>query len=209
MNIFIFDTDHLTNARLHPDALVNKIRLECCQMLGSVAHRYGFIPPLNDKGKPYGRGYFNHPCTRWTGDTRSNYLWVCDYLQALILEAEHRGYSPKYQDKLDHCYSNAHLVPNGGLTPVPLAMARTNPFKSNQRDEQFWYNCFLNDNVISRDEYRVACSTRHSPLDVAVKFYRGYLMYAKCHYAAWRHTEIPSFWSRQTDSGKLYCSIKR
>lgn len=178
-------------------------------MLASVAHRYGFEPPKNDQGKHYGKGYSNHPCSVWAGDTRTNYLFVCDYCQALILEANNRGYASKYQDKLNHCRSKAHLVPEGKLTSVPLAMARTHPLKKNERDPNFYYDCCRSDNLVCDSSYNAAVHNRKVPLTDAVKFYRGYLLYGKCHYAAWRHTPVPYFWHTQDNHGKLFCKLKK
>lgn len=184
------------------------MRLEGLQILASVAHRYGFEPPRNDRGDYYGAGYSSHPCTVWAGDTRANYLWVCDYVQALILEADYRGYSPKYQDKLNHCYAQSNFVLHGDLTPMPLAMARSSVYSKKVRDNNFYYRCCLIDGLVNQSEYDLAVATRHAPLDIAVKFYRGYLMYGKCHYAAWRHTEVPSFWPTSDNAGKLFCRVK-
>ena len=184
------------------------MRLESLQILASVAHRYGFEPPRNDRGDHYGAGYVNHPCSVWAGDSRSNYLWVCDYVQALILEADYRGYAPKYQEKLDHCYAQSHFVPAGNLTDMPLAMARQSAFRPQLSMPVFYYRCCLVDGLVSQSEYDLAVATRHAPIDIAVKFYRGYLMYGKCHYAAWRHTEIPSFWPTTDNAGKLFCRVK-
>lgn len=186
----------------HPDLLVNKMRLEALQILASAAHIHGFTPPTNDRGELYGKGYINHPCSQWAALTRDNYLFVCDYCQSLITEANLRGYKPKYQDKLDHCYSQAGKVPEGTLLPIPLAMARG-------KDANFYFDCALQEKAVTPEEYGLAVRTRHAPLKIASKFYRIYLTHGKCHYAAWRHSPVPMWWASEENAGKLYCPLPR
>ena len=79
MNIFVLDTDPIEAARMYCDKHVPKMVVELLQQLGSAAIRHGATPdmmPLTKKGTPLKGGYHHHPCTRWAGDSRANFVWL-------------------------------------------------------------------------------------------------------------------------------------
>ncbi len=100
--------------------------LELYQQLGSAVRRHGAQDrdmPLTKKGTPLKGGYHNHPCTRWTGDSRQHYQWASEHALALATEYQYR------YDKIHSCtqgilfLSNMdHFIPEGPLTPFAQAM---------------------------------------------------------------------------------------
>ena len=73
MNIFVLDSHPVTAA----------------QMLASALHRYGIdeaLLPLTKAGTPYKSTHPHHLCTRWAGDTSTNFDWLCMHGLALCDE---------------------------------------------------------------------------------------------------------------------------
>ena len=126
MNIFVLDNDPCIAAQYNCDKHIVKMVLELFQQLGSAVIRHGATPdmmPLTSKGTPLKGGYHNHPCTRWCGDSRENFLWAC--LHALELCNE---YSKRY-NKIHSCKKGIEklcemddIVPSKGLTNFAQAM---------------------------------------------------------------------------------------
>jgi len=126
MNIFVLDRDPRLAARFNCDKHVVKMVLELFQQLGSAVIRHGATPeqmPLTSKGTPLKGGYHNHPCTRWCGDSRINYMWASTHALGLCDE-----YTKRYQ-KIHSCEGGIrqlcdmqYMIPDGPLTPFALAM---------------------------------------------------------------------------------------
>ena len=127
--------------------------------------------PLTKKGTPLKGGYHNHHCTRWVGDSRTNFLWAVTHGQALCYE-----YSKKYgkthfcEAGIRHLDKMADLIPEGDLTPFALAMP----------DE------YRPENVDSED------IIYHASGDEAVQAYRDY--YHSKEFASWEGRPIPTWW---------------
>jgi len=77
MNIMWTDSDLDRAASNHPTKYT-KLILEAGQCLCSALHIHG----LGDVS-PYGKGYINHPISRWCADSRQNWYQALDYLSAL------------------------------------------------------------------------------------------------------------------------------
>ena len=144
------------------------------QMCGSAVIRHGATPdmmPLTKKGSPLRGGYHNHPCTRWAGDSRTNFLWAITHGQALCYEYTKRfGKTHFCEAGIRHLDEMADLIPEGDLTPFALAMP---------------------------DEYRpaglVTDVLSHASGDEAVQAYRRY--YHSKSFAQWsKGTDAPSWW---------------
>ena len=97
MNIFVLDTNPETAAQMQCDKHIPKMILESAQMMVSALRRYGVTDEyLVDKGvvtktgTPYKETHKNHPCTRWAGDSRYNYLWLGNHAMSLLDEYTHR-----------------------------------------------------------------------------------------------------------------------
>ena len=127
MNIFVLSEDPTEAARMMCDKHIPKMVVETMQMLGSAVIRHGAQPddmPLTSKGTPLKGGYHHHPCTRWAGDSRENFLWLCYHGAALAEEYRRRfsGRDHACADSIEHLFGMADLIPDGPLTPFARAM---------------------------------------------------------------------------------------
>ena len=128
MNIFVLDRDPIVAAQYHCDKHVPKMVVELYQQLGSAVRRHGAtdsMMPLTKAGKPLKGGYPNHPCTRWVGETRGNYLWTIDHAIALTKEFEFRFKKKHFCADGIRTLANRRmrdLVPVGLMTPFAQAM---------------------------------------------------------------------------------------
>jgi hypothetical protein len=126
MNIFVLDNDPLVAAEYNCDKHVVKMILELFQQMGSAVIRHGATPdkmPLTSKGTPLKGGYHHHPCTRWCGESRENYLWASIHALGLCFE-----YTKRY-NKIHSCQKGIEqlcemdsIIPDGKLTNFAQAM---------------------------------------------------------------------------------------
>jgi hypothetical protein len=68
------------------DAHVVKLAVEEVQMLTSALLNNGApadLMPYTKRGTIHKGGYRNHPMTRWTGETRQNFMWALTHAQAI------------------------------------------------------------------------------------------------------------------------------
>jgi hypothetical protein len=126
MNIFILDKDPVKAAKYHCDKHVVKMVVELFQQLGSAVIRNGVKQeklPLTSKNKPIKGGYHNHPCTRWCGDSRFNYIWAATHAVALCKEYTYR-YCKTHscQSGIIQLSKMSDVIQDGELTPFALAM---------------------------------------------------------------------------------------
>jgi hypothetical protein len=126
MNIFILDENPIKAAEYHCDKHVVKMILELFQQMGSAVIRHGATPnqmPLTSKGTPLKGGYHNHPCTRWCGNSRINFMWAQTHAIALCEE-----YTKRYnkihscENGIKHLGSMQHMINGESITPFALAM---------------------------------------------------------------------------------------
>ena len=126
MNIFVLNENPQIAAQDCVDKHCVKMVLELYQQLGSAVRRHGATDsqmPLTQKGTPLKGGYHNHPCTRWCGDSRSNYEWAAEHAIALAEEYTYR-YGKKHacEDGIRMLAEMSHMIPQGKLTPFAQAM---------------------------------------------------------------------------------------
>lgn len=95
MNIFVVSCCPIESAQQLPDKHVNKMPLECCQMISVIySHWYynwGTIPKKD--GTPYKteKGAFRkHPCTIWASERYENLAWLIQHGLALCEEFKFR-----------------------------------------------------------------------------------------------------------------------
>lgn len=142
MNIFILENDPVLSAQLQCDKHVVKMIVESAQML-STAHRMcdGYIETRPSKsGKRMVKYYVHpdsyleehlykavhhyHPCTVWTMESASNYIWHYNHFVALLDEYEYRYGKIHGTHKLTDALSKLpQNLPDIGQTPFKLAMA--------------------------------------------------------------------------------------
>jgi hypothetical protein len=119
MNIFFTSNDPVECAQHLDDKRLNKMIIESAQMLSTAIDRHG--------GKaPYRVAWKKHPCTIWTGETRSNYEWHIRLLLAMSEEYTHRyGKIHKtYSSTFSILDSQKDLVQEGPLTDFPNCSLR-------------------------------------------------------------------------------------
>jgi len=124
VNVFVLDADPVRAAEMHCDKHVIKMVLETAQMLcTALTVRQAERGLIADQ--PYAPTHRSHPCTIWAGETRANFLWLCDLGEALAFEHLER-YRPKAEHAslrvIEGCRDHAHRVPAGPLTPHAQAM---------------------------------------------------------------------------------------
>lgn len=92
MNIFYVDRDPAAAAQALCDKHVTKMTLESCQMLAAVYHLPDaeHPPPPKTDGKPYRRGYWNHPSQVWARSSLANWQWLHAHAEALAAEHVYR-----------------------------------------------------------------------------------------------------------------------
>ena len=126
MNIFVLDKNPYLAALYYDDVRIAKMVVEVYQQLGSALRRHGATDeqmPLTKKGTPLKGGYHHHPCTRWVGDSCSNFIWACLHGSALADEFQKRfGKEHFCADGIETLWGLRDLIPKGGLTPFAQAM---------------------------------------------------------------------------------------
>lgn len=143
MNIFILSEEPREAARMMCDKHINKMIIEAAQMLctahrmldGQVERRasksgkrmvnYWVHPNSNLEATLYKAVHHHHPCTVWTMETKSNYIWHYEHMVGLTDEFEHR-YGKEHMTKLKLIDTLKHAPDNikdSGLTPFAQAMS--------------------------------------------------------------------------------------
>jgi hypothetical protein len=118
MNIFILDLDVKKCAQYHVDKHVVKMILETAQLLCGVHH-------VSESGYtvPYKLSHKNHPCSIWSRESLSNYLYLCELGLALCEEYTYRyGKRHKSQDVIEWCLIHRPNIPDIGFTEPAKAM---------------------------------------------------------------------------------------
>ena len=128
MNIFVTSPFPAESAIVLPDRHINKMPVECCQLLAIVAskwyHNYGTLAKKD--GEPYAteKGAFrNHPCMIWVSQSPNNAYWLIKHGMNLCDEFHLRYGKPH------SCYNTLlgayYLFPKGKInetTPFVRAM---------------------------------------------------------------------------------------
>jgi hypothetical protein len=116
MNIFILDEDVEKNVSYYVDKHIIKMILETSQLLCSVHH-------LNGNKAPYKLTHKNHPCTKWSRESLSNYRWLCNLGKQLCKEYTYRFKKiHKSQNIIEWCINNKPNIKDSGLTSFVQAM---------------------------------------------------------------------------------------
>ena len=130
MNLFILSLIPTEAAEAYMDKHVSKILLEAVQML-CTAMRV-LVPDTPIKDALYKQAHLNHPVSIWVRESRDNFIWTLDLVEALHEEWRFRYDHP--ETKIHRSYAVALLLrshvprdelfpcPRAGLTPFALAM---------------------------------------------------------------------------------------
>ena len=126
MNIFVLDDDPVVAAQNHCDKHCVKMVTELYQQLGSALRRYGATDeqmPLTSKGTPLRGGYHNHPCTKWCGESRSNFEWASEHAIGLAKEYTFRyGKTHACEAGIRRMAEMSDMINNGSMTRFAQAM---------------------------------------------------------------------------------------
>ena len=119
MNIFILDNCPIKAAQYHCDKHTIKMILEHTQMLSTAIRVHS-----NDTVEGvYKMAHLNHPCSKWTRQTRNNFNWLCEMTEELFQEYTRRyGKQHKSYHIFQTCRNHANIIPEGELTPHAQAM---------------------------------------------------------------------------------------
>jgi len=116
MNIFVLDLDPKKCAQYHLDKHTTKMCVEYAQLLCGSHWVTG-------TEAPYKLSHKNHPCSIWTRESLSNYLYLCELGLELCKEYTYRyGKRHKSQDVIEWCVTNKVNICDKGFTEPPKAM---------------------------------------------------------------------------------------
>jgi hypothetical protein len=123
MNIFFLDYDVKKCAQYHVDKHVVKMILETAQLLCGVHHVTAHDTAHDTAHVPYKLSHKNHPCSIWSRESLSNYLYLCELGLELCEEYTYRyGKRHKSQDVIEWCLINKPNIPDIGFTEPAMAM---------------------------------------------------------------------------------------
>jgi hypothetical protein len=115
MNIFVLDEDPIKAAQMHADKHVVKMILESAQMMCTVCHELGMDVAYKPSHK-------NHPCTKWSMKSKSNWNWLKSLADNLNKEWQYRYGHTRNHKSWDVVCNLDPDIPDIGLTPFALAM---------------------------------------------------------------------------------------
>ena len=136
MNIFVLDELPEISAQMMCDKHVVKMILESCQLLSTAHHVLdGDVIEVNTGKRRYKTSIcttknickatmINHPCTIWTRETRSNYMWLWKHAKALCAEYTKRYGKVHVMEEMlmSGLYNPPKNIAKGKLTPFAQAM---------------------------------------------------------------------------------------
>jgi|TARA_B110000495_G_C22765676_1_gene448185 hypothetical protein len=132
MNIFVVNENPVAAARQLCNRHIIKMPLESAQMLCAALHAHGHTDTI------YKPTHKNHPCTKWAGETRNNFIWLVEHGMELCREYTRRyGKTHKCEAVIESCMADVEMIPAGHRTPFIQAMGETykhtNPIIAYQR----------------------------------------------------------------------------
>lgn len=133
MNIFILDKDMKLSAKYHCDSHVNKMILECTQILCTTLWVTG-------QEAPYRKTHENHPCCVWARKSLSNWLWLQQFVEALHQEKIYRTGKGHKSAEIAKLLPTPNIS-DGGLTAFTQAMPDKYKNKDVIKAYRKYYNC--------------------------------------------------------------------
>jgi hypothetical protein len=136
MNIFVLDNDPVSSARMMCDKHVVKMIVESCQLLSTAHHVIDGEEFIVDSGKKKYKSYYclnknickatmiNHPCSIWTRENRSNYMWLWKHAHALTNQYTIRYNKIHSMESMlmEGLYNPPTKISKGKITPFVQAM---------------------------------------------------------------------------------------
>ena len=165
MNLFILSLIPTEAAEAYMDKHVSKILLEAVQML-CTAMRV-LVPDTPIKDALYKQAHLNHPVSIWVRESRDNFIWTLDLVEALHEEWRFRYDHPETKQHRSHAVAQllrSHVprdelfpCPRAGLTPFALAMP--NEYKARSGNAVESYRAYY----MSPEKRRIAAWKKHRP----------------------------------------------
>lgn len=113
MNIFVSSDCPKKCAAYLDDKRVVKMCLETAQILSTALRANGY-----EGDEVYKSTHAKHPVVVWAGDTRLNYLWTLQHLQALCSEYENRYQKRHKCESMVVTFTKlAYIIPQGFQRP--------------------------------------------------------------------------------------------
>lgn len=115
MNIFVTDPCPKKSAQALDDKRVIKMILETAQILSTVIR--GRDAVYADANSLYRPTHTGHPCVKWAGQSKGNYVWLLDHMKALLDEYTSRFGKEHKSGSLLHALANyADSMPSPEMT---------------------------------------------------------------------------------------------
>jgi hypothetical protein len=155
MNLFILSLDPKQIAEYMFDNHVHKILLEAVQML-VIAKRVVDPHDPTNAALTYGMSHKNHPVSVWCRESRANYLWTLELVDALHDEWRFRhGHQKVHKSYVVARHLRRHVpleeaFPSKGRTPFALVMP--DAYKSSDGDAVASYRNYY----MSPDKQRIS-----------------------------------------------------
>jgi len=92
LNIFVLDLSPQKAAQYHMNSHVCKMILESAQLLSNAVYENNkyLYDMLNEKGLMSKYAWYNHPCSKWAGDSADNFAWLLELALNLCEEYSYR-----------------------------------------------------------------------------------------------------------------------
>lgn len=137
MNIFVVDFCPFIAAQMLCDKHVVKMVLETAQILSHVAYRYGYFSE-----DVYKSSYAHHPCTRWAGNRKDQWLWTCKHGLGLAQEYTHRYEKIHPAQYVIEACLDGGFGPNFGKRRATMFFAQAMPDQYKQRNAVKAYRAY-------------------------------------------------------------------
>ena len=121
MNLFITHCNPDISAQALDDKRLIKQVLECGQLLSTALRQRG-----STLSALYKATHWNHPVTKWVGQTSGNFFWTIDFIGACANEYTFR-FSKRHATLflLPDIIQEKHLIPHGPLLPFQNSAANS------------------------------------------------------------------------------------
>jgi hypothetical protein len=168
MNLFVTDYNPTLAAQHLDDIRLNKMITESCQMIVIALAQNGLpstLMPLTKLGKPYKvTGHLNHPVTKWTSRSQTNFLWHATYLGSMLQEYHHRtGKNRAGIDIYDLAINHYKLLPTHPEDIIQITHANCSYYSDNNiQDIVYCYRLTMGDKW-AKDKIKVKWTKREPP----------------------------------------------
>lgn len=151
MNIFVTDPDPIKSAyNIDVSMRCHKMILESSQMMNLALIRHNApdsVRPLKTDGSLFmiTNRHKNHPCTKWTGESRLNYIWLLDHAAELCnINHTKTGRMHSFARlNYDRLLMGASYIPDGPLTPFVGAFSPRFPYHNEDMELTRKYQLYL------------------------------------------------------------------